>query len=103
MENIVLPRKFKNSENIVIKYVVIVHRGVRYAMNFIRLSHDGVTLDVYRDVFSENIERKRRPGQISKKWEVPVQPGGLESLTEKDFSRQAGISIEKWVSKKNER
>ena len=38
MENIVLPRKFKNSENIVIKYVVIVHRGVRYEMNFICLT-----------------------------------------------------------------
>ena len=66
MENIVLPRKFKNSENIVIKYVVIVHRGVRQEMNFTHLSDDGVTLDVDRDVFSENIERKRRPEQISK-------------------------------------
>ena len=34
-------------------------------MNFIHLSHDGVTLDVDH-VFSENIERKRRPEQISK-------------------------------------
>mgnify|MGYP007020691234 CR=1 FL=1 len=30
------------------------------------MSDDGVTLDVDRDVFSENIERKRRPEQISK-------------------------------------
>ena len=49
-------------------------------MNFIHLSHDGVTLDVDHDVFSENIKRKRRPEQISKKEEVPLQPGGLESL-----------------------
>lgn len=62
------------------KYVVIVHRGVRYEMNFTHLSDDGVILDVDRDVFSENIERKWRPEQISKKWEVAVQPGGLESL-----------------------
>ena len=27
-------------------FVVIVHRGVRKEMDFIRLSHDGVTLDV---------------------------------------------------------
>ena len=66
MENIIQTRKFKNSQNIVIKYVVIVHHGVRYEMNFIHLSHDGVTLDVDHDVFSENIERKRRPEQISK-------------------------------------
>ena len=50
-------------------------------MNFTHLSDDGVILDVDRDVFSENIERKWRPEQISKKkWEFPVQPGGLESL-----------------------
>lgn len=49
-------------------------------MNFTHLSDDGVILDVDRDVFSENIERKWRPEQISKKWEVAVQPGGLESL-----------------------
>lgn len=35
-------------------------------MNFIHLSHDGVILDVDHDVFSENIERERRPEQISK-------------------------------------
>ena len=49
-------------------------------MNFTHLSDDGVTLDVDHDVLSENIERKWRPEQISKKREVPVQPGGLESL-----------------------
>ena len=32
------------------KYVVIVHRGRRLETNFIRLSYDGVTLDVDRDV-----------------------------------------------------
>ena len=35
---------------ILIKYVLIVHRGVRQEMNFVRLSHDRVTYDVDRDV-----------------------------------------------------
>ena len=34
----------------VIKYVVIVHRGIRQEMIFIRFSHDGVTLDDDRGV-----------------------------------------------------
>ena len=37
------------SEN-VLKYVVFVHRAVREEMNYIRWSHDGVTLDVDRDL-----------------------------------------------------
>ena len=37
-------------EILVIKYVFIVHRGVREEMNFVRLSHDIVTFDVDRDV-----------------------------------------------------
>ena len=32
-----------NSVVIVIKYMLIVHRGVRKEMNFVRLSHDSVT------------------------------------------------------------
>lgn len=74
------------------KYVVIVHRGVRYEMNFTHLSDDGVILDVDRDVFSENIERKWRPEQISKKMGGSGPTG------------RVGISgIEKWVLTKNER
>lgn len=48
------------------------------------------------------LKENGRPEQISKKWEVLVQPGGLEFLTEKDFLQQAGIRMEKWVLKKNE-
>ena len=33
-----------------VKYVFIVHRGVRQEMKFIRLSHDGVNLDVDHDI-----------------------------------------------------
>ena len=32
------------------KIVSTIHRGVKEEMNFIRLSHDGVTLDIDRDV-----------------------------------------------------
>ena len=35
---------------LVIKYVLIVHRGVRKEMNFARLFHDRVTYDVDRYV-----------------------------------------------------
>ena len=65
-------------------------------MNFTHLSDDGVTLDVDRDVFSENIERKWRPEQISKEWEVPVQPGGLESLESRNgcWRRMKGDDVE---------
>ena len=42
--------EFKTLGDVVIKYVVFVHRGVSLGMNFTRLSHDGVTLDVDRDV-----------------------------------------------------
>ena len=37
---------FVGRNNIVIKYVFIVHCGVRQEMNYICLSHDRVTLDV---------------------------------------------------------
>ena len=42
--------EFKTLGDVVIKYVVFVHRGVSQEMNFTRLSHDGVTLDVDHDV-----------------------------------------------------
>ena len=51
-------------EKIVIKYVVTVHRGVGQDMNFVRLSHNGVTLDVQVKYVFQGAQRLGKNGSF---------------------------------------